>query len=645
MYEDLVESYVGQTGAKNYGASVKFLWTKWDHSFIMSMKRKPLQNCKNPPVVVKRGRKKKAYTVDDAVKLVSLIAQVASEVDMVSRDLRRNFVKKLTHYKFLVYAIYVLRLKKSKVSGVNKITIDEALRAYGLQGKVTKQAVSYKLVKFRESYSAAQREGKIIFIPDEEELEEGGTKISSLTADNPASSSSSSSTCNGGGRGRCNHELCRNCKSTGVRSSSQAVDAVTAATSTSSGTLTTPGTSHSMAVRSQARTRSSLTRRSSRQAGAARLDAKQERMDYDFRFKCAFKEATGLLAQHQQRDKQQGKQQREKREETTAAMALRLNRKYNLNGRRKLTRSTLYRAVLQGKVGESSPCKKGPPTQIPDVLLDVVASHSEVCQVGRNGELRGKDFKVIIGAAILDTRYEKRFSVESVWRKVLTVHPEQLQPASMAMADDARLKWTTYNNLSQWFDDAKADVIASGLVKDQEVRDINDNLISEIDFGGEDVKRRFINMDETHHDLSITSEKGGPRSTMYHNPNYQRGYKPSTKAGRHVTGVYATNAAGEILPPMYIFDSSATVEDNFRVKVSWLEGLPSIEGRFGCPTCIESGSFFAVRSSGSMDDTLFNDYVDRIVLPLYPNISKTTKFDPVTGKKLRLSDDCNLDSF
>ena len=179
---------------------------------------------------------------------------------------------------------------------------------------------------------------------------------------------------------------------------------------------------------------------------------------------------------------------------------------------------------------------------------------------------------------------------------------------------------------------AKNDLIASGLVKDQEVRDVNGNLISEIDFGAEDVKRRFVNMDETHHDLSITSEKGGPRSTMYHNPNYQRGYKPSTKAGRHETGVYATTAAGGILPPMYIFDSSATVDDNFRVKVSWLEGLPKIEGRFGCPTRIESGSFFAVRSSGSMDDTLFNDYVDRIVLPLYPNISKTTRFDPITGK-------------
>jgi hypothetical protein len=177
-------------------------------------------------------------------------------------------------------------------------------------------------------------------------------------------------------------------------------------------------------------------------------------------------------------------------------------------------------------------------------------------------------------------------------------------------------------------------------VVDQEVRSESGELISEVDFrpadrGGDDVKRRIINMDETHHDLSITTERGGPRSTMYHNPLLQRGYKRTVKAGRHVTGVYATNAAGETLPPMYIFDSSANIESNFRVKVSWLDGLPNVEGRFGCPTRVESASFYSVRSSGSMDDSLFNDYIDRVILPLYPNISNTTMFDANTGELLR----------
>ena len=55
------------------------------------MKRKPLRNCENDPLVLKKGRQKKAYTVEDAARMVSLIVQAASEVDMVSRDLHKTF--------------------------------------------------------------------------------------------------------------------------------------------------------------------------------------------------------------------------------------------------------------------------------------------------------------------------------------------------------------------------------------------------------------------------------------------------------------------------------------------------------------------------------------------------------------------------
>ena len=44
------------------------------------------------------------------------------------------------------------------------------------------------------------------------------------------------------------------------------------------------------------------------------------------------------------------------------------------------------------------------------------------------------------------------------------------------------------------------------------------------------------------------------------------------------------------------------------------------------------GSFVSVRSSGSMDDSLFNDYIEQVVLALYPDISKTVRFDPKTGE-------------
>ena len=141
---------------------------------------------------------------------------------------------------------------------------------------------------------------------------------------------------------------------------------------------------------------------------------------------------------------------------------------------------------------------------------------------------------MVMGAAVLGTQYEGKFEMESAWRKLHKTHPEKLQAANVATGEDACLRWTTYNNLQKWFDDAKLDLIASGLVSDNAVVNERGELISEVDFGspqrgGDDVKRRILNMDETHHDLSITTEKGGPRLTMYHNPHLQRGYKRTVK--------------------------------------------------------------------------------------------------------------------
>ena len=129
---------------------------------------------------------------------------------------------------------------------------------------------------------------------------------------------------------------------------------------------------------------------------------------------------------------------------------------------------------------------------------------------------------------------------------------------------------------------------------DKEVLNEEGETVSEVEFR-RDTERRIINMDETHHDLSVTGDRGGPRAVSYHNPAFQRGAARKVKSARHATGAYATNAAGEALPPFYIFDSGAKLSENFQVKVEWLVGLPTTSGRYGCPTMVESSSFYAVR--------------------------------------------------
>ena len=47
--------------------------------------------------------------------------------------------------------------------------------------------------------------------------------------------------------------------------------------------------------------------------------------------------------------------------------------------------------------------------------------------------------------------------------------------------EDSRAQWTTFSNLNQWFDDAKVDLLSSGLVESKCVVDENGKVLSELD--------------------------------------------------------------------------------------------------------------------------------------------------------------------
>jgi hypothetical protein len=99
---------------------------------------------------------------------------------------------------------------------------------------------------------------------------------------------------------------------------------------------------------------------------------------------------------------------------TVQQVVTRLNSKFNLNRKRKLSQTTV---INKGNEGISPP-NRGPRTKIPDLLLDVTATYSEVCQVGSGGELREPEIKRLLGAAVLGTKYDNKFTIEPAWRKL-----------------------------------------------------------------------------------------------------------------------------------------------------------------------------------------------------------------------------------
>jgi hypothetical protein len=45
--------------------------------------------------------------------------------------------------------------------------------------------------------------------------------------------------------------------------------------------------------------------------------------------------------------------------------------------------------------------------------------------------------------------------MESAWQKLRRDFPEQLQLANKMSMHDSHAQWTTFDNLQQWFNDAK----------------------------------------------------------------------------------------------------------------------------------------------------------------------------------------------
>ena len=165
-------------------------------------------------------------------------------------------------------------------------------------------------------------------------------------------------------------------------------------------------------------------RKSSKQVCEACVMKKKATDDYDRHFKQAFKIGTNLV---HERLHGTNNQQAASKFGSVAEIMTQLNEQFELNGGgKKLSKSTLPRSVKAGHVG-ASPLKRGPPPKIPDILLDaVVASHSEVSQVGNGGELRGKDIKRMLNAAVMGTKFKSTFTVEAAWKKLRNRHPERV---------------------------------------------------------------------------------------------------------------------------------------------------------------------------------------------------------------------------
>ena len=162
-----------------------------------------------------------------------------------------------------------------------------------------------------------------------------------------------------------------------------------------------------------------------------------------------------------------------------------------------------------------------------------------------------------------------------------------------------------------------------------------DGVWSEVSLYHPEDARYFLNCDETQHPFTTAGNKGGSTTTRYSNPSFPRSGERGIENSRHTSGLYTVNLFGEVLPPLYIFDSKAKEEANFTVDSRNAVGLPEVTGIYGLyrPTCFSSG--LSVRKKGGTDTSLWAEYNEKIIKPCYPRMSKHIVRCPRTNKLLQ----------
>lgn len=163
-------------------------------------------------------------------------------------------------------------------------------------------------------------------------------------------------------------------------------------------------------------------------------------------------------------------------------------------------------------------------------------------------------------------------------------------------------------------------MIASGLCQDIPQL-LLDGAIAELTIR-EDGLKRFIQFNETEHTVTVKSDKGGSQALAWVDDELPRNGTPTFRGSSHVTGLYLCNAGGEPLPPIYIFDTGAKDADGVQIKSGWAKGLLVVRGQYGKDSVGEYPSYVCVRTSGCTDEELFEQLIEQVIRPLYPNCAK-----------------------
>ena len=272
---------------------------------------------------------------------------------------------------------------------------------------------------------------------------------------------------------------------------------------------------------------------------------------------------------------------------------------------------TIQQYVQQGQAGQSlgkpGPCPAGLPVATFALLSQAFIMHLRLNQLNQQGEKNQlealyKNVQQVLGPL--------KIKGKSTVTQLIKHSSLQFKCGVAVPMEERRTRWTTYSNLSLWFEQWEAD-------------------LKELGFGAEDSTGKFvinqgqlhriINVDETA--LSFNGAKGrcgGRPAVEFYDPSLQASHKRTSKSSVTITLIAGSSAAGEAIPPHFQFPTRAK-GDNAQLDIQLLDYMKGIEGKFGCEQMITWQCTFGANERGGMNDEEFEKYVLTNLVRLYPD--------------------------
>ncbi len=250
------------------------------------------------------------------------------------------------------------------------------------------------------------------------------------------------------------------------------------------------------------------------------------------------------------------------------------------------------------------------PWQCFDVLVLAVEPSMQISQVN----------DVALGTKIMTLKINECCGIKSrLKRPIHTLHDRVIKATTVSLnasvatpVEERHVRWTTYSNLLNWFQNFWVFLIKYEFAQEGSDREL---VIDDA------AKRCILNINETELvlDGSKTRVGGRPEVSIY-GLGLPMAKRPVTKLAHKCTGIFWSSAVGECAPIHFQLVNQATTEDGRKLQFEFFKHIRYTCGKFGRAEAKNFPCTVGMNEKGGMNDVEFEKYINNIINDMFPDM-------------------------